>query len=83
MTDEWVFSYGCHRLDKLVRVGLPERPSSSTAPVAVNCPCGETHRIHVIPRKRRRGECVDVQLDRLPAAIKRRHGRGRGINIKR
>jgi hypothetical protein len=83
MTEEWVFSYGCQKLDRLVRVGLPERPASSSVPVAIECPCGESHRVRVMPRKRRRGECVDVQLDRQPPAIKRRRTRGRGISLPR
>lgn len=60
----YVVVVGCERLGRLVRYGLPlgVKPPRN-AWVAVECPCGAAHLADAIPRTRRRGESVEVELE--------------------
>lgn len=60
----YVVIVGCERLGRLVRYGLPVGVKvPRNAWVEVECPCGAAHLADAIPRARRRGESVDVELE--------------------
>lgn len=71
----WIAAIGCERLDRLVRVGLPEKPPASPVAAAVPCPCGETHRRILMARPSRRGEVAEVELSRIDWLKKSRRRR--------
>lgn len=74
-----VIVWGCPTQGRLVRGVLPhgaKLPNASperTADVLVDCTCGRAHRIEPMPRRRRAGECVDLDPVELRALRKRRH----------
>lgn len=73
--ERWMYSYGCHHLDRVVKVGIPARPGPKTLAPEVECPCGERHPPSpMIPRQRRRGERMDLHVRKLHArnAVSRR-----------
>jgi hypothetical protein len=66
-TDADVLTWGCPVAKRLVRgrladgTKLPKAKQSQDAEVVVSCPaCGEDHRITVMTRPRRCGECLDA-----------------------
>lgn len=63
----WLYSYGCRRLDRIVKVGLPRRPAPGQfSPKGVQCPCGEVHPpSEMMARDRRPQERCDVNLRTL------------------
>jgi hypothetical protein len=71
-SSRYVVIVGCERLGRLVRYGLPVGVKAPrNAWITVECPCGSAHLADAIPRARRRGETVDIELEE-PAWHKRR-----------
>jgi hypothetical protein len=78
-SSHYVIVVGCERLGRLVRYGLPVGVKvPRRAWIEVACPCGAAHLADAIPRARRRGESVDIELEE-PTWRKRRETLARPV----